>query len=80
MQRGLDVLVVELGGAEGRDGRRGLGGREAVRVDVHGEEEESGGVAGHGERAGEWARGGACGAWSGGGEDALEERARGVHE
>lgn len=82
VQRGLDVLVVELGGTEGRDGRRGIGGREAMRVKVHGEEDERGGVAGHGKRAGERARGGTwCGRRRGSrGEEALEGRARGVYE
>lgn len=77
LQRGLDILVVELGGAEGRDGRRGIGGCEAVHVKVDGEEEESGGIAGHGKRAGERACGGM---WCGRGEETLEGRARGVHE
>ena len=76
LQRRLDVLVVELGRAQGRDGRGGVGGCEAVREDVDGDEEERGGVACRGERAGERAgRGG-----GGGGEDALEERARGVYQ
>jgi len=72
--------LVELGGAERRDGRRGIGGCEVVRVKVDGEEYDSGGIAGHGKRAGEWACGRTCGTWSGRGEEALEERARGVHE
>lgn len=48
-----------------------------MREEVNGEEEERGGIAGHGKRAGERAYGGT---WSGRGEEALEERARGVHE
>jgi len=48
-----------------------------VRVKVDGEEEESSGITGHGKRAGERAGGGTgCGR----GEEALEERACGVHE
>lgn len=71
VQRGLDVLVVELGWAE----RRGSAGwRETMDDNVDGEEEEGAGVAGHGERAGERS----C--WSWRGEEAFEERARGVHE
>ena len=77
VQRRLDVLIVELGGAKGRDGRRGVRGCEAVREEVNGEEEERGGIAGQGKRAGERAYGGTR---SGRGEEALEERARGVHE
>jgi len=77
VQCGLDVLIVELGGAERRDGRRGIRGCKAVREEVNGEEEESGGVAGHGKRAGERAYGGTR---IGRGEEALEERTRGVHE
>ena len=74
LQCGLDVLVVELGRAQGRDGRRGVGGCEAVREDVDGEEEERGGVTCRGKRAGERA------GRTGRGEDALEERARGVYQ
>ena len=80
VQRGLDVLIVELGGAKGRDGRRGIGGCKAVCEKVNGKEEESGGIAGHGKRAGERACGRTCGTWGGRGEEALEERARRVHE
>ena len=38
LQRSLDVLVVELGGPEGRDGRQGVRGLETVREHVDGEE------------------------------------------
>lgn len=71
VQRGLDVLVIELGRTEGR----GVAGRrEAMNHHVDGEKEEGGGVAGHGERAGERS----CRSWMG--EEAFEEGARGVHE
>jgi hypothetical protein len=71
VQRGLDILVVELGRAEGRGTTRW---RETMDDYVDREEEEGGGVAGHGERAGEWSW--RC--WRG--EEAFEEGARGVHE
>ena len=50
VQRSLDVLVVELGRTEGRGS---TWRRETMDDDVDGEEEEGGGVACHGERAGE---------------------------
>ena len=74
VQRGLDVLKVELGRAERRDGRRGVRGRDAMGEYMDGEEEERTGVAGRGEHAGE--RPGRLRR----GEEAFEECARGVHE
>lgn len=71
VQRSLDVLVVKLRRIEGRDTARW---RETMDDHVDGEEEERGGVAGHGERAGEWS----WRSWRG--EEAFEEGARGVHE
>lgn len=57
VERSLDVLIVELRGPKGRDGRRRPGGCKAVRVEVH--REEGSGVADHGEHASERACGGA---------------------
>jgi len=69
VERGLDVLVVELGRADGRDTTRR---RKPMDNHVDREEEEGGGVAGHREGAGErsWRRG----------EEAFEEGARRMHE
>jgi hypothetical protein len=71
VQRGLDILVVELGRIEGRDTTRW---RETMDDHVDREEEEGRGITGHGERAGEWS----WRSWRG--EEALEEGARGMHE
>jgi hypothetical protein len=72
-KRRFDVLIVELGRAQGRDGGRGVRGRKAVREDVDGQKEERGGVSGHRERTRERTQGT-------GGEKALENGARGVDE
>ena len=56
MQRSFDVLVVELGGPEGRDGRQGVRGLETVREHIDGEEERCGGVASRRKHTGERTR------------------------
>ncbi len=48
-ERSLDVLVVELRRAKGRDGWGGIRRREAVRDEMHGEKAECGCISG--ERA-----------------------------
>jgi hypothetical protein len=55
-ERCLDVLVVELRRAKGRDRRRRVRGRKAVREDVHGQNAECDCISRHGDRACEWAR------------------------
>jgi hypothetical protein len=70
VQRGLDVLVVKLGWTEGRD----TTGRRETMDDHVDREDEGNGVAGRGERAGEWS----WRWWRG--KETLEEGARGVHE
>jgi hypothetical protein len=67
MQRSLDVLKVEFG--RRRDATQW---REAVDDHVDGKE-EGGGVAGHGERTGEWS-------WRFWREKSFEENTRGVYQ
>jgi hypothetical protein len=73
VKRRLDVLVVELRRAEGRDGGRGVCRRKAVHEDMDRQKEERGGISGHGEHTRERTQGT-------GGEKTFENGARGVDE
>jgi hypothetical protein len=72
-KRCLDVLVVELRRAKGRDGWHRVCGREAVRDEMYGQKAECGRIAGHGDRASEWARNTL-------GENTIDDRAGSVYE
>jgi hypothetical protein len=55
-ERCLDVLVVELRRAKGRNGCDGVPGREAVRDEMYGQKTKCGRIYGHGDRVGERAQ------------------------
>ena len=54
-ERCLDVLVVELRRAQGRDWWHRVRGRKAVRDKMQGQKAECGRISGHGDRVSEWA-------------------------